>query len=103
MRELAAQFLSLAEKQKATVPLMTAHRIVGTTLLYVGDFAKARLHLDRSLALYDPAAHRPLAARFGTDVAVSVLFYRSMALWSLGYPDAAPADANRAVSYAREI
>jgi predicted ATPase len=103
MRELAAQFLSLAEKQKATVPLMTAHRIVGTTLLYVGDSAKARLHLDRSLALYDPAEHRPLAARFGTDAAVSVLFYRSMALWSLGYPDAALADANRAVSYAREI
>jgi predicted ATPase/class 3 adenylate cyclase len=103
MRELAAEFLSLAERQKATVPLMTAHRIVGTTLLYVGDFAKARLHLDRSLALYDPAEHRPLAARFGTDAAVSVLFYRSMALWSLGYPDAALADAKRAVNFAREI
>ena len=93
MRELATQFLSLAEKQKAIVPRMTGHRIVGTTLLYMGDFAKARLHLDQALALYDPIEHRPLAARFGTDAAVSVLFYRSMALWSLGYPDAALADA----------
>jgi class 3 adenylate cyclase/predicted ATPase len=103
MRELAAQFLSLAEKQKAIVPRMTGHRIVGTTLLYMGDFAKARLHLDQALALYDPIEHRPLAARFGTDAAVSVLFYRSMALWSLGYPDAALADASRAVKDAREI
>ena len=103
MRELAAQFLSLAEKQKAIVPRMTGHRIVGTTSLYMGDFAKARLHLDHALALYDPIEHRPLAARFGTDAAVSVLFYRSMALWSLGYPDAALADASRAVKDAREI
>ena len=103
MRELAAQFLSLAEKQKAMVPRMTGHRIVGTTLLYMGDFGKARLHLDQALALYDPIEHRPLAARFGTDAAVSVLFYRSMALWSLGYPDAALADASRAVKDAREI
>jgi tetratricopeptide (TPR) repeat protein len=73
MRELAAQFLSLAEKQKAIVPRMTGHRIVGTTLLYMGDFAKARLHLDQALALYDPIEHRPLAARFGTDAAVSSL------------------------------
>ena len=103
MCELAAQFLALAEKQSAAVPLMTGHRIVGTSLLYVGDFAGARLHLDQALALYDPAEHRPLAARFGTDAAVSVLFYRSMALWSLGYPEAALADANRAVNDAREI
>ena len=103
MHELATQFLSLAEKRKATVPVMTGHRIVGTTLLYMGDFANARLHLDQALALYDPVEHRSLAARFGTDAAVSVLFYRSMALWSLGYPDAALADAKRAVEQAREI
>ena len=33
MRELAAQFLTLAEKQKATVPRMIGHRITGTSLL----------------------------------------------------------------------
>ena len=29
MRELAAQFLALAEKQGATVPLMIGHRLMG--------------------------------------------------------------------------
>ena len=35
-RDLAAQFLALAEKQGATVPLMIGHRIMGTSLLHHG-------------------------------------------------------------------
>jgi hypothetical protein len=31
-RDLAAQFLALAEKQRATVPLMVGHRFMGTSL-----------------------------------------------------------------------
>ena len=33
VRELAAQFLALAEKQGATVPLLVGHRVMGITLL----------------------------------------------------------------------
>ena len=36
MRDLAAQFLALAEKQGATAPLMVAHRLMGTSLLHYG-------------------------------------------------------------------
>ena len=32
-RDLAAQFLALAEKQEATVPLMIGHRLMGASLL----------------------------------------------------------------------
>ena len=68
LRELAAQFLALAEKQNATVPRMIGHRITGTSLLYTGDIVEGRAHLDRALALYDPAEHRPLATRFAQDI-----------------------------------
>src|SRR5262249_27939898 len=67
VRELAAQILTLAEKQGAAVPLMVAHRIMGATLAFTGEIASALAHHDRSLALYDPAEHRSLAARFGQD------------------------------------
>ena len=67
MRELAAQFLALAEKQGATVPLMIGHRLMGMSLLHTGDIAQGRAHFDQALALYDPAEHRPLATRFGQD------------------------------------
>ena len=103
MRELAAQFLALAEKQRATVPLMIGHRLMGISLLHTGDIAEGRAHLDRAIALYDPAEHRPLATRFGQDVGVAILCYRSLALWLLGYPEAALADAEHALKDAREI
>src|SRR5262249_19863543 len=86
LRELASQFLALAEKQTATVPLMIGHRMMGS-VLHTGAFAEGRAHLDRAIALYDPAEHRLLATRFGQDIRVAALSYRSCALWMLGYPE----------------
>ena len=103
LRELAVQFLALAEKQRATVPLMIGHRLMGNSLLFTGDVAEGRAHSIGAIALYDPAAHRPLATRFGQDAGVSILSYRSWALWMLGYPEAALADADHALKDAREI
>jgi class 3 adenylate cyclase/predicted ATPase len=103
VRDLSAQFLALAEKQAATAPLLIAHRIMGISSAFAGDFAKGRAHFDRALALYEPAEHRVLATRFSVDAAVSILSYRSWTLWFLGHPDAALADSDRAISDAREI
>ncbi len=103
MRKLAAQFLSLAEKQAATAALLTAHRIMGITLTYVGDIRHGRAHFDKGIALYDHAEHLPLATRFGVDARVSILSNRSWALWFLGYPDDALADADHAIADARVI
>jgi predicted ATPase len=103
VRELATQFLALAEKQRATIPLMIGHRLMGTSLLFTGDIGEGRVHYNRAIALYDPAAHRPLAMRFGQDVRVSTLSFRSLALWALGYPEAALADVAHALKDAREI
>jgi predicted ATPase len=103
MRQLSAQFLALAAKQKATVPLMNGHRAVGISLLLTGDISEGRAHLDRAIALYKPVEHGPVATRFGTDVGVSILSYRSIALWLLGYPEAALADTDRALIVARGL
>ena len=103
VRELAAQFLALAEKHGTTAPLMIGHRLMGMSLVDTGDIAEGRAHFDQAIALYDPAEHRPLATRFGQDVRVAILSYRSLALWALGYPEAALADSERALKDAREI
>jgi predicted ATPase len=103
VRELAAQFLTLAEKQRATAPLMIGHRVMGFSLLMTGDLAESRTHLDRAVALYDPAEHRRLAARFGVDTGMLILCYRSWAQWMLGYPEAALVDIDDALKNAREI
>ena len=103
VRELAAQFLMLAERQGATVPLMVGHRLMGSSLLLTGDITEARAQYDRALALYDPVEHRPLGAQLGQDIRVAILSFRSLALWLLGYPKAALADLTHAVKHAREI
>jgi len=103
MLELAARFMTLAEKQGATVPLMIGHRMVGLSLLSTGGIAQSRAHLDRSITLYDPPAHRAMASRFGHDNRVAASIYRSWALWMLGYPEAALAYAERAITHAREL
>jgi predicted ATPase len=103
LRELAAQFLALAEKQGGTVPLMFGHRVMATSLVNTGDIAEGRAHYDQAIALYDPATHLPLATRFGQDIRVVILCQRSLALWLLGYPEAALADAEDAVKHGREI
>jgi TolB-like protein/DNA-binding winged helix-turn-helix (wHTH) protein/predicted ATPase len=100
---LAAQFMALARRQKANAPLMIAHRVMGNSSLLTGDLAEGRAQLDRAFALYDPAAHRSLAPRFGQDVMVAILSWRSLGLWVLGYPEAARADVDRALKEAREI
>ena len=71
--------------------------------MFTGDLAEGRVHLDKAMAIYNPAEHRPLATRFGQDIRVVILSLRSWALWSLGYPDAARADADDAVKDAREV
>jgi class 3 adenylate cyclase len=94
-RELAAQLLTLAEKQKATTPLMFAHRAVGCSLIVTGELAEGGAHIDRAIALYDPLQHRRLTTRFGNDVGVVSRIWRSIALWQIGYPDAAKVEVEQ--------
>jgi class 3 adenylate cyclase/predicted ATPase len=103
MRDLAENFLRLAQKQQTIFPLVAAHRIMGSTWASAGFFAEARTHYDQGLALYHRDDHRQQAMRFGVDLAVSILSHRSRALWFLGYPESALADAERALREAREI
>ncbi len=103
MCELAAEFLALADKQRATGPLMVGHRLLGLSLLHTGDIVKGRAHLDRAMTLYDAAEHRPLATRFGQDVGAAILCWMSLASWLLGYPKAGLAYSEHALKIAREM
>jgi hypothetical protein len=82
---------------------MMGHAITGFSSNITGSFVQSRRHYDHAIALYDPAAHRPLASLFGQDFRTASLVVKSVALWCLGYPEAALADANLALSYARDM
>jgi hypothetical protein len=101
-REVADRILALAEKQEGTAPLIIGHSVSGLSLIMVGEIAQGRAHLNQLIALYDPAEHRLLAPRLGQDPRASAFAYGSIALWMLGHPEAALADADRAIKDARE-
>jgi class 3 adenylate cyclase/predicted ATPase len=101
---LAAEFLSQAESQKTAAPIINGHRLAGTSLLMTGDIANGRAHFNRGIALCDSMDHASsVTASVGDDSKVVMLGFRAIALWLLGYPKAALADAEHALSRAREI
>jgi predicted ATPase len=103
VRELAEQYLELAYQQPTIAPRLVAHRLMGSSRLLTGDINEAVEHYSRVIALYDPAENRQHATRFSIDARGAALTFRAMALWLLGYPDTALADAEHALKDAREI
>ena len=101
--QTAKQFLTVAEKQRGSAPLLMAHRVMGASLAVSGEFQTARLHLDRAITLYAPEEHRSLATRFGQDIGVASLVYRSFVLYRLGYPESALVDVDEALKSARGL
>ena len=101
-RGLAARFLALGDKDGTAVPRLVGHRTMASTLVLMGDMIEAKAHFNEALALYRPNVHRRLMTRFGQDLRVTCLAFRSMTSWLLGYPETALHDADCALAEARE-
>jgi tetratricopeptide (TPR) repeat protein len=111
VRERAGADPGLAEKQRAKAPLVGSdglvgfpHLLMGVSLVLTGNFVEGLVHLDQAIKLYDPVEYRSLAKRTWIieDQRVGALMYRSLALFALGYPEAALAATEQALSEARE-
>lgn len=102
-RALAEELLALAERQNEAVLRLTAHRTLGNSLMWLGDVARAREHLDQGSALYDRHQHRSLAFLYGDDPGVDCLAYGALARWWLGFPHQARACGDAGLALAREL
>ena len=100
-RDVADRVLELAEKQGRLAELVLGHLCVGTSLLLTGEITRGKVHLDHAITLYDPGLPRASMAR--EDPRVAALIFRSIALWMLGHPEAALADASGAIKNARAL
>jgi predicted ATPase len=82
---------------------MQAHRAMAHTLFWRGEFASARVHFERAIALYDPQRDRSLALTHGQEPGVLSRGFAAHVLWYLGYPDRALGTMGEALSQAREV
>jgi predicted ATPase len=101
-RELQEQLLGLARRQQEPALLLHAHLALGATLLWLGELAQARVHLEQGIRLYDQnPSHSP--SFVGDDPGVSGRRLVALALWLLGYPDQALRRSREALILAQEL
>ncbi|EYF06486.1 TOMM system kinase/cyclase fusion protein [Chondromyces apiculatus] len=102
-RAVAERLLARAQRRGDVGEEVAVLPLLGQCLWLEGRFPEARVHLERALALYDPAAHRQSAFTYGIDSRVCAHVILSLLLWFMGYPDQALAQAEAAVAWAREL
>jgi class 3 adenylate cyclase/tetratricopeptide (TPR) repeat protein len=103
-RGVARQFLALADHHQHPAVSALANRFMGQTLFMVGEFADARLYLERTLALCAANEETIVAyRRFGIDDQSGALSHLARTLGVLGYPEQSTAAAGQAVSRARAL
>jgi class 3 adenylate cyclase/predicted ATPase len=101
--EHAANFLSSAQSQASSGPLLIGHRTLAHSLMCSGDHRAALAHAETAASLYRPDEHRDSALRYGVDIGVSAFDLLSWALWLRGYPDRSARAADRALAYSRQL
>jgi class 3 adenylate cyclase/tetratricopeptide (TPR) repeat protein len=84
MRTHAAAFLAGVAARPDSPEAGVAHRVVGTTHCFAGEYAEAREHLECALTLFQPGRDDDLAFRFGQDAGVAAMCYLAIASWPLG-------------------
>jgi class 3 adenylate cyclase/predicted ATPase len=100
-RELGEQLLTIAEQTQDSALLLEAHRALGSTLMWLGEFSPARVHLEQAIARYDSHSHRSLTLLYGgADPGVSCLCELARVLWFLGYPEQALQKSQAALTLA---
>jgi class 3 adenylate cyclase/predicted ATPase len=102
-QELGEQLLELARSGQESALLVVAHDALGDTLLWRGEFVRAREHLEHGITLYEPQHHAVALLYGGYDPGVACRNFAAHVLWYLGYPDQALQRSQEAISLAREL
>ena len=101
--ELGEQLLRLAENAQDLALFVEAHFALGATLLCLGEFVPARVHLEKGIVLYNPPKHGSHAFLYGQDPGVGSLSWVVWDLWFLGYPDYALKRTHEALTLAQGL
>ena len=100
---LATQLVDLAQSQRDADALVAAHRAIGSTLLFVGNFGEAKQRLEDGLVHYDRRRHRSYTTAYGEDPGVVCRLYAAWCMDFLGYREEALRQMDHALALAREL
>ena len=83
-RETAVAFLREAEEVTQMREVATAHRTIGLTRLWQGEFGDARTHLTEAIRISDPQRDRDIGWIIGHDTRACATIYLAQTNWLLG-------------------
>ena len=95
MRAHSADFLNDVQARPDSPEAGVAHRVAGATCWFAGEYRKAKDHLERALAVFQPGRDDDMAFRFGQDQGISTMAYLALVLWPLGEIDRAASFMSR--------
>jgi predicted ATPase len=102
-QEVADQCFRLTRRHRDLPSLLVAHRAMGSTLFYRGEFLLAQPHLQQGRALYNsPGGHTPVGRYFFNPGLLCAIF-RVLSLWLLGYPAQARQQLQETLALAQEL
>ncbi|HET9717584.1 MAG TPA: adenylate/guanylate cyclase domain-containing protein [Pseudolabrys sp.] len=101
--QMADEFLSRSRARSDPVLQMVAHRVMGSTLLTVGDFRSSRDHFEETISLAASRGRQPLYNLYMVEPQAASLLLLSWDLWFLGHPDQALARVSEALALGEEL
>ncbi|MFY9572887.1 MAG: AAA family ATPase [Blastocatellia bacterium] len=102
-REIAEEFLRLAERLPYPGLAMRGHLMMEVTFMHLGECAPATEHFEQALLLYEPQRHRDDSFSYSQNPGVATRCFAAWALWFLGQPDQALDRIHEALTLAREL
>jgi predicted ATPase len=100
---MADEFLSGSRALSDSVLPMVAHRVMGSTLLTIGDFQSSASHFEEAIRL-SVSKERPLLSNlYMVEPQVASLLLLSWDLWFMGYPDQSLSRVSEALALAQEL
>jgi predicted ATPase len=99
----ADELMTLARRLNDPDLALQAHQALGLTALCRGLPAETLEHVEQVATLYDRERHSHHAFQFGQDPGVIVKAYGGVALWLMGYPEAACRQCETAIAMSREM
>jgi class 3 adenylate cyclase/tetratricopeptide (TPR) repeat protein len=100
---MADEFLSRSRASSDPVLPIVAHRVMGSTLLTIGDFQSSANHFDETIRLSAGKGKEPLYNLYMVEPRAASLLLLSWDLWFLGYPDQSLARVSEALGLAQEL
>jgi predicted ATPase len=100
---MADEFLARSQELSDPVLLMVAHRVMGSTLLTLGDFQSSANHFEETIRLSTSKEKQALYNLYMVEPQVASLLLLSWDLWFLGYPDQSLSRVSEALALAREL